>query len=768
MPACGTVILSNLRRLFVILVAVFVASVTYGYEGVLGRDSAAPTAAGPYAYRIVPLGDGFLALWAEGVKCSPELRGIRLDRDGHPIDARSFVVAPPTYSIFILAAVPDGDAVYVAWSGVYDPGGIHLTRVSADTVTLIADSIPTPTGSGSATVMSVSNGNILFVGWGGHLGEPLTATLLDRNGAVVRSRVTLVEQAGFMTGMDLVAVNGGAFLLAWMSSDSHLRSARITPADVLAAGERITPSDLGARTYMYNVRLASDGEHAMVFWMDANEDGSHYKLRARALSTSGTPLGAGTITIDFVTPSTNPLASVAVSDGYEVFFSEAQNYHPAFVGVSFDGTLRAVAHPRRLVTAAQNRGQTIAFWSEKLFSMSTYFADGAGYEALTAPLAPDGSIGAATIVSLDSPVQHVRKLVPFANGIVALWTEGVPNDRLVVTRLTASGQPVDGGLRLRESLFDQSHSAAATDGERLFIVWTEGDEGKPQTLYGAIVSPDALSASVKPLAVDANGASDIAVVWNGETFTIAYQRVKTGGFDFAALRADRSGNAVDPAPIALTPTRYYDENPRLSWNGSDYLLVWQRWASTGSVTGETCYPPQPPPPAELFAQRFSAAFAITGAEIPLAMTSPNDNVHLDAENVDVSFLGGFWLVVWFVKGGSAAGTVRFARIDASGVRYEPLNGRLVPGSYDEPILAPAPDGWIIAAHEGRRWGPGRGVALAHISVNGIVTENETVPIPGTSALEAFVLTPAPLVAFKRASSPVTFTGTLPRSRAVHR
>jgi hypothetical protein len=617
--------------------------------------------------------------------------------------------------------------------------------------------------------MSVSNGNILFVSWGGNLGGPLTATLLDRNGTVVRSRVTLVEQAGFITGMDLAAVNGGGFLLAWMSSDSHLRTARVTPADILAGGERITPSDLGARRPMYNVRLASDGEHVMVFWTDADEDGSHYKLRARALSASGTPLGAGTITIDFVTPSSNPLAAVAVSDGYEVFFSDAETHQPAFVRVSFDGTLRAAAHPRQQVTAAQNGGQTIAFWSEKLFSMSTYSADLAGYEAVTAPLTRDGSIGAGTIVSLDSSVQHVRKLVPFGKGIVALWTEGVPNDRLVVTRLTAAGQPVDGGLRLRESRFDQSHSAAATDGERLFVVWTEGDESKPQTLYGAIVSPDALSASVKPLALDASGASDVAVAWNGQTFTVVYQRVRTGGYDFAAVRADRSGNAVDPIPIALTPTRYLDDNPRLSWNGSDYLLVWQHRYDPFVYVGETCYPPQPPLPAELFAQRFNSAFAPTGVEIPLATTTNKASVLLDVENTDVSFVGGFWLVLWFDKGHktpAAPYSVRFARIDVNGTRYEPLSGQVVPGSYDEPILAVAPDGWIIAAHEGPRWGPGRGVALAHISVNGIVTENETVPIPATSALEAFVATPSPIVAFKRASSSVTFTGTLPRSRAV--
>jgi hypothetical protein len=228
----------------------------------------------------------------------------------------------------------------------------------------------------------------------------------------------------------------------------------------------------------------------------------------------------------------------------------------------------------------------MAVWTENRFSMRDFYSSAAGYEVVTAPLAGDGSVGVGTVVSLDSSVQHVRKLVPFGGGVVVLWTEGLPNDRLVVSRLTASGQPADGGLRLRESLFHQSHSAIATDGERLFVVWMEGDEDKPQTLYGAIVSPGALSASVKALASDASGDSDLAVVWNGQTFAVVYQRIRTGGRDFAALRIDRAGNAVDPIPIALTPTAYYDENPRLSWNGSDYLLVWQRWYDPFIYFGE--------------------------------------------------------------------------------------------------------------------------------------------------------------------------------------
>ena len=749
-----------LRNLYVILLTVFVAAAAHGADSVLGTASVAPTAAGPSAYRIVPLGDGFLALWAEGAYCSgQELRGIRLDRDGHPRDARSFVLAPATYSNFIIAAESDGGDAYVAWSSNGDP--IRLARVNADSVTVLSNSVPTPRGS----MMRISNGNILFVGAGEHLGDPLTATLLDRTGTVVRSGVKLVEQTAFITGIDLAAVNG-AFLVTWMSSDSHLRVARIAPADVAANDVRITPSDLGSRTYVYSIRLASDGTHAMVFWVDS--EGGKYGLRARSLSISGELLGAGTLTIGSVTPNGAPLAPFAVSDGYDVLFQEIVNNfgQTVFVRVSFDGTLQAVTHPPQQLAAAQNGGRTMAVWTESRFAMSDFYNYVAGYEVVTAPLALDGGVGAGTVVSLDSSVQHVRKLIPFGGGVVALWTEGLPNDRLVVSRLTASGQPADSGLRLRESLFHQSHSAIATDGERLFVVWMEGDQSKPQTLYGAIVSPGALTASVKPLAVDASGDSDLAVVWNGQTFAVVYQRVRTGGYDFAALRADRAGNAVDPVPIALTATRYYDENPRLSWNGSDYLLVWQRWYDPFFYFGEQCFTKPAPLPAELFAQRFSSAFALTGAEIPLATTTRYGSYSLDAQSVDVAFAGGLWLVLWIDK---AVPEARFARIDASGARIDPLNGRTLSGSYDDPILVSAPDGWTIAAHEGYgRYGPGRGVALAHISVNGFVTVLDTMPLSGASAVEAFVLTPAPLVAYKRAASSAAFIGSLTqRSRAVH-
>jgi hypothetical protein len=748
------------RYPYVLLLAVFVAGAAHGADIAISTRSIAPTAAQPRDAVVVALGDGFLALWTEGPMClSQEIRGIRLDRDGHPRDARSFSVAPVGYQPRIVATASEGDEAYIAWYDTFLPG-IQLTRVGADgTLTLLTDSAP-------RGVMSVSNGNILFVDLQGSLRDSLTATLLDRTGVVVRSGVKVVEQTASITKIDLVAVNG-TFLVTWMSGDSHMRAASISPADVAANDVRVTPADLGVMSNSYSMALASDGVHSMVFWIEWQS--TKYAVRARSLSSSGTPMDAGPVTVGSIIPTGDPLAALAVSDGYYVLFQEAVNdvNHPVFLRVSFDGTLQSVSRPTQRMALAKNGGRTMAVWTENRFAMTEFFSPFAGYETVAAPIAADGSIGAGTVVSLDFAEQHVRKLLPFAGGTIALWTEGTPNDRVVVSRLTPAGQPADGGLRLRESLFNQSHSTLATDGERLFVAWTEGDEGKPQRLYGAVVSPDsALSASVKQLASDSDGESDIAVVWNGQTFTVVYQRLRNGRLDFAALRVDRSVNAVDPVPISLTPTYHYDENPRLSWNGSEYLLVWQRWYDPFFYFGPGCFSKPDPYPAELFAQRFSEAFAPSGELIELARTTDYNDDLLNVQDDDVSFAGGLWLVIWVDK---AKNLTSYARIDANGVRLDPLNGQQLLGSYYAPILVPAPNGWTIAGHEA--YGPagaGRGLTLARIDLNGVATSLSMMALSGTSAIEAVALTPVPLVAYKRFSSSAAYVVLLTqRSRAVH-
>ncbi|HXA15472.1 MAG TPA: hypothetical protein VN380_00650 [Thermoanaerobaculia bacterium] len=739
-------------RYFTILVILLVASAAHAADVPISMPAFGPATNGTDAgMSIVRLGDGFLAIWGEGPPCGdPELHGIRLDRDAQPRDQASFLVAPALYETSLIATAADGDDAYVAWRsyGV----SAHLMRVSADgTVTKLSDSVPIA----RAVNMRASNGNVLFLGSRSNLGDPLTVTLVDRAGVVVRSGVTIVGDNASV--MDFIAASG-AFLFGWVGADG-IHVTRVSADAVAANSIPSTPAILSTSSGTF-FRLASNGIHSMASWFDA---GTH-EIRVLPLSTSGEPMGAP-ISLGTFSPVEAP-AIIGVGDGYEILLREVTigAGQIAALRVSFDGALQSVHHNPAITfqpAAAQNGDRTVAIWSDRRFATSK------GGEIIAEPIAIDGSIGAGTIVSLEPVEQHVRKFLPFAGGVAALWTDSAPNDRLSVGRVTPAGAPIDGaGLRLRESIYDQRHSAIATDGERLFVAWTEGDPSYvPHVLYGAVVSfSGSPSVSVTQLASDAGGESDVAVAWNGQTFTVVYQRVRAHSTDLAALRVDRSGNVVDPDPIPLTPARVGDESPRLSWNGSDYLLVWQRWYDPFTYIGETCYPPQPPLPAELFAQRFSASFTPASAEINLATTTNKDDYLLDVQDDDVSFAGGIWLVIWLDK---AKGLTRYARIDTSSSRLDPLNGQQLPGFYDNPILVPASEGWTVAGHEG--YGPhgaGRGLALTRIDANGVATSVPTIVFSGTSAVEAVALTPIPLVAYKRPSSAAAYIASLAqRSRA---
>jgi hypothetical protein len=361
--------------------------------------------------------------------------------------------------------------------------------------------------------------------------------------------------------------------------------------------------------------------------------------------------------------------------------------------------------------------------------------------------------------------QHVRKFVPLAGGVAALWTDSVPNDVVIAGRLTAAGEPLDGpGIHLHDTSFDQTHSAMATDGERLFVIWMEGESSASRALYGAIVSFNGSpSVSVKQLASDASAASDLAVTWNGQTFTIVYQRVRTNSFDFAALRVDGAGNVVDPTPIALTQPGLNDENPRLSWSGSDYLLVWQRSYNPINHVVDPCSDPLP---SELFAQRFSAALVPNSAVIDLATTTDRLDYLLDVRDVDVSFAGGMWLVIWRDNKSNLS---TYARINASGSRLDPLNGRQLPAFFEHPLLVPATNGWTVAGLEGSGpYGADRGLAIVRAGTDGQATALPTIPFSGISSVEAVALTPVPLVAYKRSPSVSAYVGlvVVPRSHAV--
>jgi hypothetical protein len=487
----------------------------------------------------------------------------------------------------------------------------------------------------------------------------------------------------------------------------------------------------------------------MVFWTEVVQE-SATELRARALTNAGTALGDAPMTVGFYSPISNISAVARPDGGQQILFIERG------IGVALDIVSLRVSPDGVLLSAnrksagngnpvpvaiAQTATTTMGIWEENRFARRPPTA---GSQVVGAPISNGGTIGTAVTLSVGLPLQHVRALIPLVAGTAGVWTEAAPNERVVVGRITSAGVPVDGaGLRVRDSINDQRNSAATSNSEQVFVAWTEGDANKPQTLYGALVPLSGfLFATVRVLATDA-GDAEVAVTARGRNFTVVYQVDTTKRL--AALPIDEFFNILTPAPVILTPPPqqgFSDVSPRLAWNGSEYLLLWQRRTLVGNPL-----PILAPPLTvnQLYAQRFSTSLNPSGAEIPLATTGLDTfGPNISADSPRLVFSEGVWVAAWLELGQwrSDSRQAKFSIIDGGGGWNAP---KAITGLSVEPLLAVNGSGWVAVGGIGANR-----LSLARILHDGTVRPaavlSSTVPIP-----EGFAVTPLQLVAYRKSA-----------------
>ncbi len=735
-------------------------------EHAISTPRLGPTPGGVgHGSQMVPLGDGFLAVWGGGTN----LLAIRIDPNGRPRDAESFVVfhSPTDAFIFSFHVATDGTSAFVlSTTNGEDSWHFRLDRVDADgTVTNLSANLLNVPGFGPIAAMAANSGKVMILTLND--GKPLMMTIVDRSGTVLQSGVPLVS-SGYFYSLDVEAAGDG-FLLTWIDGAGLTRVLGLNLSDI-GASRSVSPFVADTDGLAYVPSVAGDGAHAIVVWTRWQIGQETAELRARPVSNSGSPLGEGAVALGKFKPLSSPRV-VPAADGYQIVFLDLApdgGAQVTTVRVAFDGKLNSVARTPSgfanpyvdsrsppvfyidSLLAARNGASVAVMWGERGYQPPDVA------ELVVAPLQPDGSVGPTSLLSKSLPRQHVRKLLP-VNGVVAgVWTEEAPNKRVVVGRFTPAGVPLDGaGVRLSESIYDQLNSAAATDGERLFIVWTEGNRPGVlrNALYGAFVpltgpliasSSRLLTIDVAPSYSSGHGDDALAVAWNGSTFTVAFghfDRQDNDRLDLAALRVDRLGNVVDPAPVSLThgsgDARSEAANPRISWNGNSYLVMWQRRVMAVNSESGQSYSVD-----DLRAQRLSASLVADGAEIPL--DTPVDSlVDADgsAEYPDLALSNGVWLASWLSERFHYSGRTEttYVRIDANG-RIDKAN-RVVPGASSAPLVAAAADGWMVMTGDAV-------LSFAKIGLDGTVSPVWTTPSNQRTA-EAFAVASHPLVAYKR-------------------
>jgi len=219
------------------------------------------------------------------------------------------------------------------------------------------------------------------------------------------------------------------------------------------------------------------------------------------------------------------------------------------------------------------------------------------------------------------------------------------------TRVSKQGVVLDTEpFVISEATGAQMNPRAAFDGTNYLVVWYDSRSGVSYDIYGTRVAQNGTVLNSAGIAIST--ATDYQyfpdVSFDGTNYMVVWQDQRSGEFDIYGSRVDQDGIVLDPAGIAISSASEEQSRPSIDFDGSNYLVAWYDYRSTSSydIYGSLVTPD---------------GTVLNGEGIPISIAA-------DAQQMpSVSFGGTDFLIVWYDRRDGANYDIFGARVNHSGV-----------------------------------------------------------------------------------------------------
>ncbi|MEO8288693.1 MAG: S-layer homology domain-containing protein [Chloroflexota bacterium] len=456
---------------------------------------------------------------------------------------------------------------------------------------LPGDTVPAPAAFHQDNPQIVRGGNQYLVVWedsrtnynsvlvdfapqGGEEGSQLLkdiyATRLDANGLPVDQTPIAISQAVRNQTRPQVAWNGSAWLVTWnterltgSSTTIDVMAARVSAAGVVLDNPALVLDSDPAISELAPM-VSSDGTNWVVMWMDGWDDG---RIDASRITPDGTILDPGGVSVyaaAFPDIPANPSLAFA-GDEYLV----AWQGNNAIRALRVSPTLQAIGSMVQISRGnfprvASNGTDFLVTWKQAASVLMSRVSHG-------------GSVLDGTGVDVSASHGGFPKPQPVWDGSqwIITWVATLGN--VYAARVAANGTVTDPGGILVAPSGTVSSIAERQDGGA-FLAWGDSHLAGPGNL-DIFAASFAADGTVGPSAAVALGApSQIRpdIAGNGSD---AYLSVFVSNISnetrIKAQRLDSNGLAVDAEPFLVMGGSNTLVRPRVAWNGSVYLVVWE-------------------------------------------------------------------------------------------------------------------------------------------------------------------------------------------------
>lgn len=395
------------------------------------------------------------------------------------------------------------------------------------------------------------------------------AARLDADGNLIDSNPIIIHQASWSQTVPQVAWNGQNWLVTWesqravnYSSTRDILAARISPDGQVLDNPPIVVDNIPTIDERWPT-VASDGNNWVVIWMD---EGNYFELDAVRISPTGAVLDPGGVALhtpQFPYPPYNP--SLAFSGGeYMVVYSA----NGSLRGFRFSPTLELIGTE---ITIGNGN-------FPEIFGNGTDFfvAWGPG-GVYGARVSQDGTVQDPGGINLTGPNGAYAYPDVSWDGTNWLVSWVSYQNKTVLSRVTPSGQSLDPNGIIVSTTAYQNSAVAGRPGGGAQMAWTDiGIAGLGSyDIFGATVSGAGVPGTPQPISKGAPRQLWPDLAPNGTSYLLVFQSAVAGDTRIKGQRLNADGTPIDSEPFLIAGGSKTFIKPRVAWNGSVYLVVWE-------------------------------------------------------------------------------------------------------------------------------------------------------------------------------------------------
>lgn len=532
-------------------------------------------------------GTNYLIVWQEWRSGSAwDICCVRVSQLGTVLDSSSILIATGM-DWQESPSIAFGDTNYlVVWQA---DENILCSRVDQNGTVLDPGGIPVSTATDDQENPSVVfAGNNYLVAWqdarnGGPYHADIYGARVSQAGAVLDPTGIAISTATATQGSPSVSFDGTNIFVTWGDTRSGI-SADIYGARVDQRGFVRDPDGIAISVAAYSERspaAVSDGTNHLVVWEDFRS-ASRPDIYCARVHQSGNVLDSMGIAVsigangqthpDVAFDGTNYL--VVWSDNRSSLTLDIYAARIDQSGVVLDSSSIMVSPDAYLPAVAFDGTNYLVVWEK---DSDIY---GARMNQVGIVLDPD----AIAIVTNDNHQWSPSIAFDGINYLV-VWSDqyllGRPYSDIYGARVNQAGIVLDSnGFAITTAAYDQQYPCVAFDGTNYLVVWEDDRLGSDPDIFGSRVTPSGVVIVPGGIAIStaAYAQKHPKIAFDGTNYLVVWEDWRNGTDpEIYGARVAQTGAVLDPNGLTICSASGWQWSPSTAFDGTDYVVAWQDW-----------------------------------------------------------------------------------------------------------------------------------------------------------------------------------------------